>query len=341
MAKYRIGLVGGGGITNNHIQGCKSVLSDLGEVVAGCDPNTETLNSFCDQYDLSLRFTDVEFLIGSEEVDVIALLTPPAVRSEVIFPAIERGIHLLIEKPFGETYADAESFVLAAEQAGVALAINHELGFMKDITLMHEAHAAGAIGKIRYIAHDQFQNRTRVRGRRSQETRLEISIFSIHLIDRIRQIADSPPKSVTGVSRKWNPDVKGETRTSLTVQFESGSVGTMDSNWHALTMPENRFRVDGTKGSMLSVKRAVVADEATIHIETLDGNIEQHDCYEDHTFTKSFGESMRQLLLSANSGQEPSHSGRGNLHTMQIVDAAYLSAERGGELVKVEEIINQ
>ena len=92
MAKYRIGLVCCGGIANNHIQGCKSVLSDLGEVVAGCDPNAETLNSFCDQYDLSLRFTDVEFLIGSEEVDVIALLTPPAVRSEVIFPAIERGV---------------------------------------------------------------------------------------------------------------------------------------------------------------------------------------------------------------------------------------------------------
>ena len=341
MAKYKIGLVGCGGIANRHIQGCRSVLGDLGEVVAGCDPNTETLNSFCDKYDLSLRFTDIESLIGSGEVDAIALLTPPAVRSEVIFPAVERGIHLLVEKPFGETYAEAVSFVEAAEQAGTVLAINHELGFMKDVQRMHETVAAGTIGDVRYIAHDQFQNRTRVRGWRSQEERLEISIFSIHLVDRIRKLADSPPKSVSGVMRKWNPEVKGETCTSLTVQFESGSIGTMVSNWHALTIPENRFRVDGTEGTMLSVKKAAVANEATLHIETLDGKVEQLNCSEDDAFTKSFGESMRQVLLSANSGQEPSHSGRGNLHTMQIVDAAYLSAERGGELVTVDEIINR
>ena len=92
---------------------------------------------------------------------------------------------------------------------------------------------------------------------------------------------------------------------------------------------------------MLSVKKAVVADESTLHIETLDGKVEQLNCSEDDAFTKSFGESMRQLLLSANSGQEPSHSGHGNLHTMQIVDAAYLSAERGGELVTVDEVINR
>ncbi len=50
---------------------------------------------------------------------------------------------------------------------------------------------------------------------------------------------------------------------------------------------------------------------------------------------------MRHKLISANSSQEPSHSGHGNLHTMQIVDAAYLSAERGGELVTVDEVINR
>ena len=140
MAKYRIGLVCCGGIANNHIQGCKSVLSDLGEVVAGCDPNTETLNSFCDQYDLSLRFTDVEFLIGSEEVDVIA--SRSTLRGH--FPCHRAWYSLAHRKAIWRDVRGCRVIVLAAEQAGVALAINHELGFMKDITLMHEAHAAGS-----------------------------------------------------------------------------------------------------------------------------------------------------------------------------------------------------
>ena len=56
-------------------------------------------------------------MIASGEVDVISLLTPPAVRHDVIFPAIEKGIHLLVEKPFGETSSDAVSFVEAAEKS--------------------------------------------------------------------------------------------------------------------------------------------------------------------------------------------------------------------------------
>lgn len=48
---------------------------------------------------------------------------------------------------------------------------------------------------------------------------------------------------------------------------------------------------------------------------------------------------MNHLLDAARRGAEPIHSGRGNLYTMQIVDAAYLSAERGGEMVVVDEVM--
>ena len=111
MDGFRIGIVGCGGIAHRHVAGYRMVASDLGEVVAGCDPNTDTLNAYCDQYDIAHRFTDPADLIASGEVDVISLLTPPAVRHDVIFPAIEKGIHLLVEKPFGESLSDAVSFV--------------------------------------------------------------------------------------------------------------------------------------------------------------------------------------------------------------------------------------
>ena len=47
---------------------------------------------------------------------------------------------------------------------------------------------------------------------------------------------------------------------------------------------------------------------------------------------------MNHLMDSARRGAEPMHSGRGNLYTMQIVDAAYLSAQRGGQMVEVAEL---
>ena len=341
MNGFRIGIIGCGGIANRHIAGYRKVARDLGEVVAGCDVDKETLNGYCDKYDIPHRFTNAADMIASGEVDVISLLTPPAVRHDAIFPAIEEGIHLLVEKPFGECLSDAVSFVEAAERAGVTLAVNHQLGFMEDVVALRRAVDSGAIGEARYISHDELKNRTRVRGWRSREQRLEISIFSIHLIDRIRTLAGSPPQKISATTRHWNPDVRGETFASLIVQFENGIVGTMISNWHSLGLSECRLRIDGTKGSALSVKKIVLSDEATLQIQPLNGKMETHTFHRKDAFTHAMGESMKHLLDSARRGAEPIHSGRGNLHTMQIVDAAYLSAERGGGMVEVDEIMEK
>ena len=339
MKKYRIGLVGCGGIARAHTNGYRAVAGDICEVVAGCDPNQQTLDNFCEKFGVPLKFTDATELIDSGEVDVIALLTPPAVRGEVIFPAFESGIHMLVEKPFGESLPDAVSFVEAAEKAGVKLAVNQELRFMEDILKAKEIIVSGELGDIRFVAHDHFQNRTRTGGWRKNEERLEISIFSIHVLDRVRWLMGRPPESVSAVTRYWDPNVRGESFTDLTIQFSGGFMGRMVSNWHSMTMPEARLRVDGTQGSLVSVKPNVASDgPCTLTVQLLGGEARHQDCSRQNAFTLAMGESMKALLQAIKTGTEPHHSGRDNLQTMAIVDAAYLSASRGGEKIDIGEI---
>ena len=340
MAKHRIGIVGCGGIAHRHIEGYRLVAGELGDVVAGCDPNPLTLESYCTKYDLPYRFTDPIDLIKSGVVDVISLLTPPAVRGEVIFPAIEYGIHLLVEKPFGENLMDAISFVDAAENAGTFLAVNQQLRFMPDIKAIREILASGEMGEPRFIAHDQFQNRTSATGWRKDEERLEISIFSIHLLDRVRWLMGKRPEAVTAATRYWCEDVRGETFTALTIQFEGGSIGTMVSNWHSLNIPECRLRIDCEKGSLLSQKKSVLADEATLTAQPLGKEAQKQDFSNQNSFTIAMGESMNGLLIAIDTGVAPINSGKDNLETMAIVDAAYLSASRGGERVDIDRLFN-
>ena len=270
MPKYRIGLIGCGGIAHSHITGYRTVASELGEVVAGCDLNRETLNSFCDKYDVPHRFTNVQDLIKSGEVDVITLLTPPSAREEIIFPAAENGIHMLVEKPFAENIADAVSFVEAAERGGAILAVSQQFRFMPEALAIKDIVTSGDIGAMRFISHDQYQNRTRVGGWRKDEERLEISIFSIHLLDRLRWLVGRPPKAVKALTRHWNDQVRGETFTALIIHFDGDIVGTMISNWHSLTIPECRLRIDGTKGSLLLQKRSATVDKATLTVHRVD-----------------------------------------------------------------------
>ncbi len=337
MRKYRIGIVGCGGIAHSHLRGYRAVAAQSGEVVAGCDTNAANLQTFCDKYGIGLRFATPQELIESGEVDVISLLTPPSVRAEVILPAVARGIHLLVEKPFTENMADARVFVAAAERTSTTLAVNQSLRFMPDVLAAREMIAAGEIGDVRFIAHDHFQNRTRTQGWRAEEQRLEISIFSIHVLDRIRWLCGKKPERVTAVTHHWDGNVCGETFTALTIQFD-GAVGAMVSNWHAPGLPECRLRVDGTAGSILSEKQSITADEAMLTVHRLGHETEQRRLTQEDAAAMNMGESMACLLSAIEAGKEPHHSGRDNLWTMAIVDAAYLSASRGGSAVQISEV---
>jgi predicted dehydrogenase len=338
MRKHRIGILGCGGIAHSHIRGYRAVAARSGEVVAGCDTDEATLKGFCDTYGIELRFSSAQKMIDSGEVDVISLLTPPSVRAEVILPAVERGIHLLVEKPFAENIADACVFVAAAERTSTTLAVNQSLRFMPDVLAAREMIAAGDIGGVRFVAHDHFQNRTHTEGWRAQEERLEISIFSIHVLDRIRWLCGWKPERVTAATRHWDLNVRGETFTSLTIQFCGGAVGTMVSNWHALGMPECRFRVDGTAGSILSEKQSIAADEARLGTQRPGEEATWRQLTQESAAVVNMGESMACLLSAIEAGEEPHHSGRDNLWTMAIVDAAYLSASRGGAAVEISEV---
>ncbi|MBD3181319.1 gfo/Idh/MocA family oxidoreductase [Candidatus Poribacteria bacterium] len=337
MKKYRVGIVGTGGIAHAHIQGYRSVANDICEVVAACDANQRVLNEYCSKYDIPYHFTNAIDLIESGKVDVISLLTPPSVRSDIIFPAFDNGIHILVEKPFAECLSDAISFVEAAEKAGVGLAVNQSLRFMPDVLKMRELVKAGKIGQIRFISHDHYQNRTQTKGWRKDEKRLEISIFSIHILDRIRWLVGSKPKKVSAVTRYWDDNVKGETFTSLTIQFENGVIGTMVSNWHSV-IPDCRFRIDGTKGSILSEKKAVTGDESTLTIKYTNKEAEKYSFNRRNAAKMNMGESMKELLSALNENRQPHNSGRDNLQTMAIVDAAYLSSSRDGYLINIKEL---
>ena len=50
MKKYRIGLVGCGGIARAHTEGYRAIAGDICEVVAGCDINKENLDKYCEKY---------------------------------------------------------------------------------------------------------------------------------------------------------------------------------------------------------------------------------------------------------------------------------------------------
>ncbi|GIX07732.1 MAG: oxidoreductase [Candidatus Poribacteria bacterium] len=336
--KTRIGLIGCGGIAHVHLEGYRRVLAGRAEVTAVADPDPSRRDAFAERYGIVHRFSSAEALTASGEVDAVAVLTPPAVRAEAIEPALQRRLPVLVEKPFANSLSEAEGYAYAAQEAGVPLAVNQQTRFMPDVQELRRLASAGALGGLRLIVHEHYQDRQQVGGWRAREKRLEISIFSIHLLDRVRWLAGSPPEVVAAWTRAWNPSVAGETFTIVEIGFESGAIGLVVSSWHSLGVPRCTLRLDGTEGSAESRKARLLDDRWTLQVHRLPDSPQRIAGELVRAFPWCMGRSMEELLRAAEAGEEPVHSAWDNLETMAIVDAAYLSAQREGAPVKIEEV---
>ena len=346
MTKYRIGIVGTGGIAHAHLSGYRSVLGELGTVTAACDPRESVLADFADRWSIAETFSTADELIASGEVDVVALLTPPAVRDEVIFPALENGVALLVEKPFGTDGPNAVRYVDAAQQARVPLAVGQNFRWFPEHVRLREEVLAGRIGAIEYIDARCFQDREQKPGVwRADERKLEMAIFSVHIIDRIQALTTAEPQIVTAITRPGtDTEIEGEQFTTLIVQFDDGTVAQMTSSWKSRGLPGNVLRVDGLLGSAAAERVGPMGGPAALSLQ-LRGE-EQHreefpDDPEDPIAPKTYGYGMKELLTAIDEGREPVHSGRDNLRTMGIMEAAYLSAQRAGAPVTTAEALGR
>ncbi|MFD1718424.1 Gfo/Idh/MocA family protein [Georgenia deserti] len=343
--RLRVGLVGTGWVAHQHATGYRQAAGDVVEITAACDPRAEVLETFCDRHEVPRRFARAEDLIASGEVDVLALLTPPAVRDEVIDPALAAGLHLLVEKPFATTGARAVRYTEAAESAGVRLAVGQNFRWFPEYQWLDQRLDRPDAGSAVYLEARSFQDRRQRPGQwRAEEHKLEMAIFSVHLIDRLQWLARTEPVTVSARTRRGleAEPIPGEQLTALLVTFDGGVIAHLTSTWLARSLPVNDFRIDTTTGSAVVQRPGPMAGDARARADF--GSGPEEELFPDRAddgghASRSYGLSMRELATAVREGREPRHSGRDNLRTMGIMEAAYLSAARGGEVVGIEEAL--
>lgn len=81
--------------------------------------------------------------------DVVVISTPPATHAELAEQAIAAGRHVLVEKPFTLTAAEADQLVRAAEEAGVTALVGHEFRFAPERATLRRALLDGLVGEPR------------------------------------------------------------------------------------------------------------------------------------------------------------------------------------------------
>jgi len=112
-SRLRVGIVGCGNVAEHHARFVKSL--DQAQLLAVVDINEQAARAFAEKHGIPTVHASVAGLLDSMELDVLHVTTPPAFHYDCAKTALERGVHVFIEKPIAFSLREVnELYELAA-----------------------------------------------------------------------------------------------------------------------------------------------------------------------------------------------------------------------------------
>ena len=182
--KIRVAVIGVGHMGQYHVN-IYSELNDV-ELVGVCDLSGERAKEIASKYN-TVAYTDYKELL--DKVDAVTIAVPTSCHYEASKPFIERGVHVLLEKPIANTLEEATDLFALADKGGVHLQIGHVERFN------------GAVQEIKKVIKDPLILEFRRVGpfsNRISDAGVVMDIM-IHDIDIALNLIDSKVKSINAV----------------------------------------------------------------------------------------------------------------------------------------------
>jgi len=161
LSKIRLAIVGCGGMGNRHLAGLveltRAGLSDF-ELVAACDPVRENAQLLAQRAEEQLggKPVVVERLEQLESVGVQAIdaTTVPWNHHTVAIEALQRGWHVVVEKPMGLTVRACKLMLEAADSSQGVLSVAENFHYDPMNRIGRELLLTEAIGAARLMVHN-------------------------------------------------------------------------------------------------------------------------------------------------------------------------------------------
>ena len=151
----RWGILGPGGIAGTF---ARAVLGHTrGQIVSVGSRSGLRSEQFAATYEIPVAHEGYERLVADPQVDAVYVATPHSEHLEHALLAIRAGKHVLVEKAFTRSAAEAEQVVAAAREAGVFVMEAMWTRFLPHMVAVRQVVASGAIGDVITVLADHGQ----------------------------------------------------------------------------------------------------------------------------------------------------------------------------------------
>jgi len=157
--KVKVGVIGLGFMGSAHAR-VYNKLKDC-ELVGICDSNSDK-KQLAKAYNCKF-FEDSEDFLG-ENLDAVSVCTPTSMHRDVVIDALEKGKHVLVEKPFADTLRNGEEMVKKAATMDRLLAVGYIERFNSAVSKLRELVDFSQIYSTVSMRFGPFPPRTKYSG---------------------------------------------------------------------------------------------------------------------------------------------------------------------------------
>lgn len=344
--KLKYGLIGTGGIgMAKHLPGYAQLKEDI-EIYAACDIDEAKLKVAEKDYNIPHLFTDYHDLLKLKELDLVSVCLPNYLHAPVTIEALKMGKHVHCEKPMAMNEKQAQEMLDISKKTGKKLMIALNNRFTPCSKYVKKYIQDGNLGEI-YFAKcgwlrrkgipsvEWFQNKEKSGGG-------PLIDLGVHYIDLVMYFLDYPGVSsvvastytkfggteaglLYGSKPGWKYNVEDlvagfiRTKNDVSVSFEISWASNVEKS-------KTFYELYGTKGNI-----RFTDDEIGI-FTTLNGQFAdiypkiRPELYGNETEFKHF---VNCIMMDTDPSISIPEQG---VKMMKIVDAIYLSAEKGMQI---------
>ena len=332
----KIAFSGAGYIANIHAQAAQNQ-PDV-ELVAVVEKFSDKSGVFAKKFGVKCCYTSVDELLDEGGIDALVICTPNFLHAPQAIAALERGVHVMVEKPMAMNAPEAEQMCEAAEKSGATLMVAHCWRFDKDVLwLKAQSKKLGEIIRTKgYGVHTHW-------GPVGWFTQKELAgggamaDMGIHALDTARFLLGDPqPVSVYANIGTYYRDFDVDDTGVIIVNWNNGAISYIESGWwqpHS-DGPEAATQLYGTQGfGQLFPTKLELPNAKEEKLDVIDGGFEFPRA--EHCPQSMYDAQMAYFIECIQFGKTPVPGGAEGLVNMKVVDAAYESA-RTGKVVEIQ-----
>ena len=225
----KIAIVGTGIIAPSHIDAISKI--DGLEISALCDLNEARVKELADKLSVPY-FLDYKEIPDKAECDAVILNLPHGLHAPAAIFFLERGIHVLVEKPMANTVSECDAMIAAAEKSGAKLAVAHVQRFFKANRIIKDIVDSGELGRL-CMYNEQRSINYFLPNRPAWFTNKKMAgggivmNYGAHAFDKIFYITGAAPVAVSASASNLINDRDVEGHAQIFAKFEGGISATV------------------------------------------------------------------------------------------------------------------